>query len=121
MVERSDSGEDLEKLRTEVCSRCAGHRVRETWDGLPDTPCGCELPAAQLVAALRQHPEARAAVSLCGIDVKDAGCEPAPPCPCPLDRLADLAVEAAGALEQQHLAGRRSLECWEESLADDED
>jgi len=120
MIEKSGSDEGLNDIRADVCSRCAGYPVRETWNGEPGTPCGCELPLAQLVEALQQHPEARAAVEACGVDTQTAEWESVRHCPCPLETVAGLAIEAAAALEQQRLADWNTLESWEESVDDDD-
>jgi hypothetical protein len=84
--------EYLEELREEVCRQCAGRP-----EGAPlDTPCGLELPLAQLTEAL----------------LGASGGQPCPRCPCPKEKLVVLAEKAAEALEERRRRLERLLEQW---------
>jgi hypothetical protein len=100
--------EFLGEIRDEVCSRCSGRPIGDP----RGNPCGVELPLAQLVEALEMAAARRTTA--------DRGSRPTPStgtnhrlCPCPMDRLADFAAEAAADLERRRLQRERLLELWD--------
>jgi len=120
MAGKAEALDHLNDIRIEVCSRCAGHPVRETWNGLPDTPCGNELPMVQMIEALHQYPQALAAVGDCPAPSGQA--DPATlHCPCAMEKVATLALNAARDLEKQRLGRSHTLEAWDEAPEIDED
>ena len=85
----------LEEVRVEVCARCACKRG-DTLCGTQGTPCGQELPLAQLVDAVQ---------------------DPAGPprtgyCSCPPEELSDLAAEVTRDLEERQDRRNRQLDLW---------
>jgi hypothetical protein len=103
--------EYLNEIREEVCSRCAGRPVEGSF-----TPCGGELPLPQLIEAILRGPSDPFALPLaCPWD--QGGAARAGPgrgrfCPCPLDKVARLAVAAAEDLERRHQRRQHLLDLW---------
>jgi hypothetical protein len=109
MSVNADRQEYLDEIRREVCSRC----VERPPGGPPCLPlgkvCGIELHLPQLVAAVRGVHSRVMDPYLASTHQKV--CENCPflhadCCPCPMDRLAVLVVEAIEAVD------RRRREAW---------
>jgi hypothetical protein len=102
--------EYLREVRQEVCSRCSGRPVGDP----RGNPCGVELPLAQLVEAMQ--------IASAGGPTQEGDSQPFGPgpavlppdyvCPCPMDRLATLAAEAAEDLDRRHQQREHLLNLW---------
>jgi hypothetical protein len=117
MIAEAEVQEYLDEIRAEVCSRC----VERPYGGPPclplGKPCGVELHLPQLVEAVRQVHSERIEPYL-NHNRKEV-CESCTYlhgefCPCPMDRLAVLVVEAIEAVDR-----RRARRDWpKQFLAD---
>ena len=111
-----DAGLDayLEEVRAEVCRRCAGRPVGDPHG----TPCGAELPLSQLLEAIEVVEAVRHAPFGRGSAPADDGpgrvASRAGYCPCPLARVAALAVEVAEDLDRERRRLERLLEVWDD-------
>jgi hypothetical protein len=112
MIAEADLQEYLDEIRREVCSRC----VEQPLGGPPCTPqgkvCGVELHLPQLVAAVREvHSDGMAPY----LDsTRQKVCQSCPYlhhdcCPCPMDTLAVLVVQAIEAVDERRMRQRRGL------------
>jgi hypothetical protein len=106
VVTEPDVAEYLREIRKHVCSRC----VERPPDGPPCAPlgkqCGVEMHLPQLIEAIHQRHSPLIAPyqdhARCTI------CQKCPllhtdVCPCPMDYLAVLLVEAVEAVDQRHV------------------
>ena len=92
------------ELRTEVCSRCIERRSGTPPCGEVGGGCGLELHLAELVEMCRTTDSALIDPYIENLHEKIcAHCErhDKPPCPCPLDYLLQLAVEAIERVERR--------------------
>jgi hypothetical protein len=101
--------EFLNEVRSEVCARCAREASGDPSSGPGNTPCGCELPLEQLVEAITAPPVAsvapvvETATTKQGEDIY---------CPCPEEKLAELARDVAERMEVETQQRERILEQW---------
>jgi hypothetical protein len=104
MLANANLQEYLDEIRAEVCSRC----VERPPDGPPCAPlgkmCGVELHLPTLVAAVREvHSDwmgpylDKTHENVC----QSCACKNHDCCPCPMDRLAMLVVEAVEAVDER--------------------
>jgi hypothetical protein len=112
MIAAADLQEYLDEIRQEVCSRC----VEQPLGGPPCTPlgkvCGVELHLPQLVAAVREVHSDRMGPYLnntrhkvcenCAFLHQDC-------CPCPMDSLALLVVQAIEAVDERREQQQRGV------------
>ena len=96
----------LKELREEVCNHCAAQHATDSACETSSTPCGLELPLAQLIEAIDRPHEKGEKKDLPQVDPK------AGHCPCPPDVLARFAEEASQAIENRRKQRERLLETW---------
>jgi hypothetical protein len=104
MIAETDLHEYLDEIRQEVCSRCVERPLGGPPCGPLGKPCGVELHLAGLVEAVRKvhsdqiepylHCNRHDICETCAFHHSDH-------CPCPMDTLAVLVVEAIEAVERR--------------------
>lgn len=108
----ADLQEYLDEIRQEVCSRC----VEQPLGGPPCTPlgkvCGVELHLPQLVAAVREVRSESMSPYL--NNAREKVCQSCPYlhkdcCPCPMDSLALLVVQAIEAVDERRQRQQRGI------------
>ena len=112
MIAEADLQEYLDEIRREVCSRCVERPAGGPPCGPLGKPCGVELHLPQLVEAVREvhsgliepylQCNRRTICETCTFLHSDH-------CPCPMDTLAVLVVEAIEAVDRRRTPGARDL------------
>jgi hypothetical protein len=112
MCTEQDLTEYMDEIRKEVCSRC----IERPPGGPPCAPlgkrCGVELNLPQIVDAV--HAKYSATMEPYTTNFHDMVCTQCPnrtteQCPCPMDYLLLLAVQAIEAVDERH--GAESMAC----------
>lgn len=105
MIARAELQEYLDQIREDVCSRCVERPSGGPPCGPLGKPCGVELHLAELIEAVSQVSSPLIAPYL--EHNREVVCESCPylhseHCPCPMDTLAVLVVQAIEAVHQRH-------------------
>jgi hypothetical protein len=112
MSTTEDYSEYVAELRERVCSRCVAHPAGTPPCAPHGIACGIELHVPKLVQLCRSTDSGQMDTYITKLhDEICAECEyrTASICPCSLDYLLKLAVEAVEAVERRHAGGRRPL------------
>ena len=112
MYTQQQLAEYMDEIRKDVCSRC----IERPPGGPPCAPlgkrCGIELNLSQLVEAVHARYSGQMEPYIANFhEMVCAHCpnRPTDQCPCPLEYLLSLAVEAIEAVDERCLAAKRPL------------
>jgi hypothetical protein len=101
--------EYLNEIREEACRHCAREIIDDPSSGPGNTPCGKELPLEQLLETITLPVSEE---DSCADGSDREGPPHADFCPCPKEKLAHLAVDAAETLEQRRRRRELLLDQW---------
>jgi hypothetical protein len=104
MTTANELAEYMDELRREVCSRCVERQPGNPPCAVQGRPCGIELHLPALIAICRRTDSRQMAPyidQLLELICTDCEFRDSATCPCPLDYLLQLAVEAVEKVEER--------------------
>jgi hypothetical protein len=106
MLTAAELAEYSDELRSQVCSRCIERQPGNPPCAVHGRPCGIELHLPELIEICRRTDSSQMATyidQMHELICPDCDFKDSATCPCPLDYLLQLAVQAVETVEQRRL------------------